>query len=262
MSAVLEAKALTKRYARRTVVRDVSFRIDAGERVGVVGESGSGKSTVAKMVVGLESPSAGSVCSDGFDVERKLSTRRGTLEYRRMVQLVAQDTTSTFDPRHTVRTSLRVPAQILGGAGRGDADRLIDDVLGEIGIDPALVDRYPRELSGGQRQRMAIARALIVRPSVLVCDEAVSALDVSVQGAVLNLLKRYSVEHGLAILSVSHGLPATAFLTERLIVMNRGEVVETGPTSAVLSQPQHPYTQALVAAYREIESTQKEGVSE
>jgi ABC-type glutathione transport system ATPase component len=249
----IEALGVRKSYGRKTAVRDVSFVLGQGERVGIVGESGSGKSTMAKIVTGLEKASAGTITVDGQDLRSLMSTRAGALEYRRRVQLVAQDTTSTFDPRHRLRESLRVPAQILGGHDVAGADQAIGEITAELGIDPSWIDRYPSQLSGGQRQRMSIARALIVRPDLLVCDEAVSALDVSVQGVVLNLLKRYSQEHGAGLMFVSHGLPATAFITRELVVMNGGEVVESGRTLEVLEQPKHPYTQKLVDAYQAVE---------
>ncbi|PZE76594.1 ABC transporter ATP-binding protein [Curtobacterium sp. MCBD17_019] len=249
----IEARNVRRAYGRKTAVRDVSFVLGAGERVGIVGESGSGKSTMAKIVTGLERPSDGTVTVDGQDLASLMATRAGQLEYRRRVQLVAQDTTSTFDPRHRIRESLRVPAQILGGHDRAGADQAVGQITAELGIDPSWVDRYPGELSGGQRQRMSIARALIVRPDLLVCDEAVSALDVSVQGVVLNLLKRYSEDHGAGLMFVSHGLPATAFVTRELVVMNGGEVVESGRTLEVLEHPKHPYTQKLVDAHQAVE---------
>jgi ABC-type glutathione transport system ATPase component len=254
MSGVcIKAQGVRKSYGRTAAVEDVSFVLGEGRRVGVVGESGSGKSTMAKIVTGLEKASAGSITIDGAEISTLLSTRSGRLDYRRRVQLVAQDTTSTFDPRHRVRESLRVPSQILGGRDRRGADDEIASIAHELDIRPELVDRYPGELSGGQRQRMAIARALVVRPDLLVCDEAVSALDVSVQGVVLNLLKRYSIEHGAGLMFVSHGLPATAFITQELVVMNRGRVVETGRIAEVLEKPKHAYTQKLVDAYAAVE---------
>ncbi|MGN6407950.1 MAG: ABC transporter ATP-binding protein [Curtobacterium sp.] len=249
----IEATGVARRYGRKTAVRDVSFVLGASQRVGIVGESGSGKSTMAKIVTGLERASAGTITVDDRDLRSIMSTRAGRLEYRRRVQLVAQDTTSTFDPRHRIRESLRTPAQILGGHDVAGADTAIGEITAELGIDPSWVDRYPSELSGGQRQRMSIARALVVRPDLLVCDEAVSALDVSVQGVVLNLLKRYSNDHGAGLMFVSHGLPATAFITGELVVMNQGEVVESGRTLEVLEHPRHPYTQKLVDAYLAVE---------
>jgi ABC-type glutathione transport system ATPase component len=249
----IKAQGIRKSYGRKTAVQDVSFVLAPGERVGIVGESGSGKSTMAKIVTGLEKATAGTITIDDQDLASLLSTRKGRLDYRRRVQLVAQDTTSTFDPRHRIRESLRIPAQLLGGHDVGGADQAISEITHELGILPDLVDRYPGELSGGQRQRMSIARALIVRPDLLVCDEAVSALDVSVQGVVLNLLKRYSVDHGAGLMFVSHGLPATAFITRELVVMNQGGVVETGRTLELLEKPKHAYTQKLVGAYEAVE---------
>lgn len=249
----IEAQSVRKSYGRKVAVHDASFVLAPGERVGIVGESGSGKSTMAKIVTGLERATSGTITIDGQDLGSLRSTRKGLVEYRRRVQLVAQDTTSTFDPRHRIRESLRVPAQLLGGHDVRGADQAILEITNELGILPELVDRFPRELSGGQRQRMSIARALIVRPDLLVCDEAVSALDVSVQGVVLNLLKRYSIEHGAGLMFVSHGLPATAFITRELVVMNQGRVVESGRTLEILEKPKHPYTQKLVGAYEAVE---------
>ena len=250
----LECRNVRKEYRRTTAVRDASFAVEAGARVGIVGESGSGKSTMVKIIMGVEHATSGSVTIDGQDVRTLLSTRQGRLDYRRRVQLVAQDTTTTFDPRRTVRDALRTPAQILGGHDRRGADEAVDAIAGELEIDLRLIDRYPSELSGGQRQRMSIARALVVRPGLLVCDEAVSALDVSVQGTVLNLLKRYSLEHGAGLLFVSHGLPATSFLTSELVVMRAGEVVEAGRTRELIESPRHPYTAHLVSAYTALET--------
>ncbi|SMH43208.1 peptide/nickel transport system ATP-binding protein [Rathayibacter oskolensis] len=250
----IECSHVRKEYRSTTAVVDVSFAVDAGARVGVVGESGSGKSTMAKIITGLERATSGAVTVDGQDLASLLSTRAGRLDYRRRVQLIAQDTTSTFDPKARIRESLRIPAQILSGLDRAGADGAIDAITAELGIDPALVDRYPSELSGGQRQRMAIARALVVRPGLLVCDEAVSALDVSVQGVVLNLLKRYSEDHGAGLLFVSHGLPATAFLTSELVVMHAGTVVEAGRTGEVITNPVHSYTSQLIGAYTALET--------
>jgi ABC-type oligopeptide transport system ATPase subunit len=163
---------------------------------------------------------------------------------------VPQDTSSSFDPMKTLRDAVRMPAMRLLGLDRQAADELVDATLATLSLPTALADRYPREVSGGQRQRFAIARAVVVQPRFLVCDEAVSALDVSVQGSILNLLKDYCESTGAGVAFVSHSLPATAFVANDLIVMNRGEVVERGPTLAVLDRPQHPYTAALLAAYR------------
>jgi ABC-type glutathione transport system ATPase component len=240
---------VTRRFGDKVAVAPLSLTIEAGDRIGVVGESGSGKSTLARMIVGLDAPSAGTITVDGRDQRNWLATTGSRRNLRRRIQLVAQDTTSTFDPRRTIRDALTTPARLLGGHSPAQADSLVEEVVAEMGLPPALVDRYPAELSGGQRQRMAIARALVVRPGLLVCDEAVSALDVSVQGTVLNLIVRYCREQGAGLVFVSHGLPATAFATRDLVVMLHGHVVEHGATADVLGAPTHSYTTALVAAH-------------
>ncbi|MEX5636053.1 ABC transporter ATP-binding protein [Parafrankia sp. FMc2] len=235
---------------RHVAVDDVSLTVEPGQRIGVVGESGSGKSTLARIMVGLESPTAGSVDFNGAPLRSLLSMRASRVELRREVQFVSQDTTSSFDPLRTLRDSIRQPAQRLLGLSGRDADGLVDETVALLGLAPGLADRHPAEVSGGQRQRFAIARALVVRPKLLVCDEVVSALDVSVQGSILNLLKRYCLESGAALVFVSHGLPATAFVCSELVVMQNGQVVERGDTRQVLHDPRHPYTRALLAAFR------------
>jgi peptide/nickel transport system ATP-binding protein len=254
VTAVLETKALSRRFGHgrraHTAVDAVDLAVTAGTRLGVVGESGSGKSTLGLLLVGLEKPSSGSIEFEGQDLAGMLHTSAGRKAYRRRVQMIAQDTSSSFDPLRTLRDSVRTPARQLVGLDTGAADAQADETFELLGLDPALADRYPHEVSGGQRQRFAIARALVVRPSFLVCDEVVSALDVSVQGQVLNSLKRYCVEFGAGLAFISHGLPATAFISEELIVMYRGQIVEQGPTSRVIDAPEHPYTRHLLDAYR------------
>jgi peptide/nickel transport system ATP-binding protein len=200
------------------------------------------------MLVGLDHPSSGTVEFNG-----RATTQMRPVEqraFRRVVQLVAQDTSSSFDPRRSLRDAVRRPAVKLLGMPKDVADAAVDRTLLELGLDPKLANRRPHQVSGGQRQRFSIARALVVQPRVIVCDEAVSALDVSVQGSVLNLLKRYCATTGAGLVFVSHGLPATAFISERLIVMYRGRIVEEGPTEQVMFAPRHSYTQTLVAASR------------
>lgn len=254
MSTIIEVVDVHKNYGRKvTAVGGVTTTLEGGCAVGIVGESGSGKSTLGKMIVGLAAPSSGQILVDGRDLTRMLERRPGRMEYRRKVQLVAQDTTTTFDPRRVVREAIRRPAQILGGMDRVGADDAVDAIVAELGIDPELVDRLPHQLSGGQRQRLSIARALVVHPDILVCDEAVSALDVSAQAVVLNLLKSYVQTHSLGLVFISHGLPATAFITDDLMVMHKGRVVEAGETTSILGKPSDAYTKTLVAAYRELE---------
>lgn len=251
----IELVDVEKRYGKDVMaLRGVSAVVRSGVATGIVGESGSGKSTLGRMIVGLSTPTSGSVLVDGNDLGELLSWRTRRAEYLRTVQLVAQDTTTTFDPRHKVRDSIRRPAQILRGLDRSAADAQVDEIAAELGIDPELVDRYPGQLSGGQRQRLSIARALIVKPKLLVCDEAVSALDISAQAVVLNLLKCYVTTHSLGMVFISHGLPATAFITEELLVMKSGRLVDAGRTAEVLRHPQHPYTRQLVESYRRIDS--------
>lgn len=255
MSATtIQLTGVSRRFGSRhhghLAVDDADLTLDGSTSLGVVGESGSGKSTLSRIVVGLEQPTEGTVTYNGQDLRSVLSTRTGTKAFRANVQFVGQDTTSTFDPRRTLIDSLTFPAQKLQGLDRAAALSAAETTLGEVGLDVALAERKPHQVSGGQRQRFALARSLIVRPSILVCDEVVSALDVSVQGTILNLLKRYCEEHGAGLVFVSHGLPATAFVADELLVMYRGRLVERGPSDRVLESPQHAYTQQLLEAHR------------
>jgi peptide/nickel transport system ATP-binding protein len=240
--------------ARRSVtaVDDVSLTFEAGgSTIGIVGESGSGKSTLARMVVGLIPPSSGTVIYNGTDLKGVLSQRISRCDFRRQVQFVGQDTTSSFDPRRTLRDAVRLPVMQLNGLARQAADEKVDEVLALMGLPPAYAERRPHQVSGGQRQRFAIARGLVVGPRLLVCDEIVSALDVSVQGSILNLLKRYCEENSAGLVFVSHGLPAAAFISDELVVMYRGKVVDRGTTAEIINGDDvHPYTASLLAAYR------------
>jgi ABC-type glutathione transport system ATPase component len=238
------------RSNRHFALDDVSVQFDTSSRVGIVGESGSGKSTLARMMVALETPTEGTVTLNGREVSSLLAQRSERKSFRRDVQFVAQDTTSSFDPRRKLRDAVRYPAQNLCGLDRAAADERVDETLELLGLNIEMADRYPDSVSGGQRQRFALARALVVRPRLLICDEVVSALDVSVQGSILNLLKRYCNENNAGIAFVSHGLPATAFIADELIVMYQGKIVEQGPTQEMITAPQHEYTQMLLKAYR------------
>lgn len=236
------------RRDRFVALHRANLDLDEGVSIGIVGESGSGKSTLAKLIVGLDRPSTGTVRFRGRDVA---TLGRGELlEYRRAVQFVGQDTFSSFDPRRTLGDAVRQPLVRLLGLDTRTAAERIHEMLDELSLPHSLLHRYPFEVSGGQRQRFALARALVVRPRLLVCDEVVSALDVSVQGAVLNLLKRHRRSSGTGLVFVSHGLPAVAFVCERLVVMYQGNMVEEGPTAEVLRAPSDPYTGQLVAAFR------------
>jgi len=251
-SPTVELTDVVKRFRVGHLVHDalrgVSLSVDRRSRIGIVGESGSGKSTLVRILLGLEHPSDGQIAFRGRPMARLTKERRR--DFRRTVQLVGQDTSSSFDPLRTLRDSVRRPAMQLRGMNKAIADAAVDDMLRQLNLDPALADRRPDKVSGGQRQRFAIARALIVEPEVIVCDEAVSALDVSVQGAVLNLLKDICEQREAGLVFVSHGLPATAFIADELIVMHEGLIVERGSVGQIMSAAEHPYTQRLIGAYR------------
>jgi peptide/nickel transport system ATP-binding protein len=251
--AFIQVENVTKvfGFARRPAANalgGVSLTVDGKTRLGIVGQSGSGKSTLARVIVGLEAPTTGRVTFRGQDVGAMRPADRR--DFRRAVQLIAQDHASSFDPRRTLRDAVRRPAQLLLGVDRARADELVDETLALVGLPQELAERRPHEVSGGQRQRFSIARSLIVRPGIVICDEVVSALDVSVQGLVLNTLKQYCAASGAGLLFVSHGLPATAFVAETIIVMKDGVVVDRGSTAEVLHHSDHPYTQLLVRAHR------------
>ena len=251
--ALLQMQEVTRRFRTVhgvfTAVDRVSMELDGGSAIGVVGESGSGKSTLGRMAVGLDRPTTGTVSLNGRSVAGLARSRADRRYLRQTVQLIGQDSTSSFDPRLTVRQSLRLPLRRLRGMSTEEADATVDETLTSLGLSATHADRSPGELSGGQRQRASLARALVVRPRLLVCDEVVSALDVSVQGEVLNLLKEYCTTHGAGLLFISHGLPATAFACRELVVMRAGRIVERGPTEQVLTEPGHGYTRQLIAAF-------------
>ncbi len=231
-------------------VTDVGFQIARGETLGLIGESGSGKSTVARAISqllrGERVKVTGSVAVDGvrFDglPRRKLRAHRGRM------QMIFQDPNDALDPRMTVRQSIQQPVRILRKGEGLDLARTVDEALDAVGLAPAMADRRPHELSGGQRQRVNIARALSVDPQLLLCDEVVSALDVSIQADILNLLAGLQDELDLAYLFISHDLSVVASISDRIGVMYLGRIVEVGTTEQVVTNPQHPYTEALLSA--------------
>ncbi|MCI1673680.1 MAG: dipeptide/oligopeptide/nickel ABC transporter ATP-binding protein [Bifidobacterium tibiigranuli] len=259
MPIVLNLKSVSKRYGRGanafTAVQTLDLTIDSNTRLGVIGESGSGKTTLSKMICGLEVPTQGTVAYCGFDLRELLVSISGRREFRRKVQYVAQDTSSSFDPRQPLSKAVSAPLRFLCGiTDEAEVNARLSSLAEDLGLDPEIYDRYPQQVSGGQRQRIALARSLIVEPEILLCDEVASALDVSVQGQVLNLLKRYMDRHDMGLLFVSHGLPATAFICDELLVMKRGEVVERNATSDFVRAQQHEYSRQLVTAYSYSES--------
>ncbi len=254
---LLEVEDLTVRFHTRGpgravvhAVTDVSFSIAPGETLGLIGESGSGKSTVARAVSqllhGEKVKVSGSVNVDGVRFDGL--SRRQLRAHRRLMQMIFQDPNDALDPRMTVRQSIEQPVKILRKSERLDLTRTVDDALEAVGLAPAMADRRPHELSGGQRQRVNIARALSVQPRLLLCDEVVSALDVSIQADILNLLARLQDELDLAYLFISHDLGVVASISDRIGVMYLGRIVEVGTTEQVVTNPQHPYTEALLSA--------------
>ncbi|MFZ3555181.1 dipeptide ABC transporter ATP-binding protein [Streptomyces sp. BH055] len=247
---VLTADGLHKAYGGRGVVRDVSFALAAGRTLGIVGESGSGKSTTARIALGLTRPDAGTVALHGAPWSELPERERRPL--RHGIQLVHQDALSVFDPRWTVRRSL-IDAVRLRRPGQPvpapvEAGRRVTELAEQVGLADDLLDRHPLSLSGGQRQRAALARALAPRPSVLVLDEPVSALDVSVQAQVLDLLADLQDSLGLAYLFISHDLGVVRHVSDDVLVMSDGRVVESGPAEELFAAPRHSYTRTLLAA--------------
>src|SRR6202789_1416419 len=256
--ALLEVNQLTKNYARRSgwlgardqkcVVAQVSFSIGRGETLGLVGESGSGKSTVARMILGLVPPSSGTVYFDGQGVIGNGSPTELRTLGRRM-QPVFQDPFAALNPRMTGAEIIAEPFRIhRHDTSPGPPPENPRELLAEVGLDESALSRYPHEFSGGQRQRINIARALALRPELLVLDEPVSALDVSVGAQIMNLLRDLQRRYGLTCLFISHSMPLVRYLCDRVVVMQRGRVVEEGEADALCRAPRQPYTQALIAA--------------
>ncbi|WP_460318257.1 ABC transporter ATP-binding protein [Pseudomonas ogarae] len=254
MSDILQVKNLVKRFesgggflgGKKTIVRavnDVSFSVARGQSVGLVGESGCGKSTVARTLLRLVEPDEGSIIFDGVDL-RKASTSQMRL-LRQRIQIVFQDPYASLNPRRTIRQSLAEPLYVhrLGSASQIEAK--IQSTIQEVGLPVSALDRYPHEFSGGQRQRIGIARALVLDPELIIADEPVSALDVSVQAQILQLLDRLKRERGLSFVFVSHDLGVIRHFCDTVCVMYLGRIIEQGPTQQVLDAPMHPYSRVL-----------------
>ena len=230
-------------------VDGVDLAIAPGETVAVIGESGCGKTTLARVLAGLYPASAGSVLFEGEDLARL--GRGGMRRFRRAVQMVFQDPFASLDPRMTVGSIVTEPLVIHGLGNRRERRHWVDDLLDAVGLSARDRERYPHEFSGGQRQRIGIARALALAPDLLIADEPVSALDVSIQSQILNLLRDLVGDRGLAMLFITHDLAVVDFIADRVAVMYLGVIVESGPRAAVLDTPRHPYTQALRVAVPE-----------
>lgn len=253
---VLQVNGLVKHYgagpglfgrsaAPVVAVSDVSFELRAGETLGLVGESGCGKSTTARVIMGLTEMTAGDVFVEGRSIRN--APARQKRENRRRLQMVFQDPYSSLNPRMTARDIVAEPLKNYGVRGSELVER-VAAIFPQVGLRPDQMDRYPHEFSGGQRQRIGIARALALRPRVLICDEPVSALDVSVQAQVLNLLMDLQSELGIAYLFVAHDIAVVEHISHRIAVMYAGSIVEIGTKAEVLGSPSHPYTKALLSA--------------
>ncbi len=247
---LLSVRNLTKHFPGRggavKAVDGVSFDVKRGTIVGLVGESGSGKTTVGRCILRLIEPSAGEVVFDQVDL-RTLSDRE-MRRYRRRLQIVFQDPYSSLNPRLRVEDIIGEAIDTHKLARGADRQKRIAELLGRVGLDPEQARRFPHEFSGGQRQRIGIARALAVEPDFIVADEPVSALDVSVQAQVLNLLQDLQQSFGLTMLFIAHDLSVVEYLCDEVVVMYLGRVMERGPSSSVYAMPRHPYTQALLSA--------------
>jgi oligopeptide transport system ATP-binding protein len=259
---LLEIRNLTKIYSHAEsafggrahgevrAVDAVSFDIHAGETLGLVGESGSGKSTLGRLILRLIEPTAGSIRFDGRDL---LAAGRSEMRrLRRHLQIIFQDPFASLDPRFTVEQIIAEPLIIHGTARSDDTRARVAELLRAVGLDESARRRYPHEFSGGQRQRIGIARALALRPKFIVCDEPVSALDVSVGAQIVNLLAQLQRDFGLTYLFISHSMPVVRYLSTRIAVMYRGQIVEVAATEQITEHPQHPYTKSLLEATPEI----------
>jgi peptide/nickel transport system ATP-binding protein len=256
---LLEVKHLGRRFALpRTglfqpagalqALSDVSFTLQPGKSLGIVGESGSGKSTLARLVMALDRPTEGQVFFNGTDVHQ--THGQALRQLRSGFQMVFQDPYGSLDPRQKVLSIVTEPIQTLvkPSDGRTELRDRAAQAMSEVGLRTADLDKYPHEFSGGQRQRIAIARCLTMKPEIIVCDESVSALDVSVQATVLNLLLDLQEEFGLTYVFISHDLAVVKYMADEILVMNQGEIVERGSSEEIYARPQHPYTQQLLGA--------------
>jgi ABC-type glutathione transport system ATPase component len=242
---VLNVENLRKEFGDLVAVDDVSFTVGPGESLAIVGESGSGKTTIAKMIIGLERPTSGRISACGNDRSTPARAAGKRRQRGREVQIVFQDPYTSLDPRHSAETAIDEVLRIHHGWTAERRRERVAELAGLVGLDDRQRSVPPRSLSGGQRQRVAIARALAAEPKLLILDESVAALDVSIQAQVLNLLADIRDATGISYLLISHDLAVVRQLTEQVIVMRKGGVVERGPTAAVLDDPQHPYTRLL-----------------
>jgi peptide/nickel transport system ATP-binding protein len=246
--AVLEVTGLRKEFGSLVAVDDVSFAIPPGRSLAIVGESGSGKTTIARMIVGLERPTSGTITACGSDRSRTARSARDRRRRGSEIQIVFQDPYTSLDPRQTAEHAIDEILRLHHGLPADQRRARIQELTELVGLDPRQARALPKGLSGGQRQRVAIARALAAQPRVLILDESVAALDVSIQAQVLNLLADIRDETTVSYILISHDLAVVRQLTDDAIVMHRGQLVERGLTAQILDDPQHPYTRRLRAS--------------
>jgi peptide/nickel transport system ATP-binding protein len=258
-TATLEVRGLTKEFGRRPPVRavdDVSFTLTPGKVTALVGESGSGKSTVARLLSRLYTPTGGTIRFRGEDVSR-VRGRRALLAYRSEVQMIFQDPFASLNPVKKVQHHLERPLRIHGLVSSRQVDARVRELLQTVGLVPPdeIAQKYPHQLSGGQRQRVAIARALAVEPAVVLADEPISMLDVSIRIGLLNLMADLKRELGIAFLYITHDIASARYVADEVLVMYAGRIVEQGPTDEVLHRPLHAYTRLLLSAVPNPEGT-------
>ena len=254
MEALVEARSVTKRFSqgffsgqKNTALNDVSIRIEPGETVGLVGESGSGKSTLALSIARLLNVDSGHIFFDGDEITHLNTSKMRPL--RKELQFVFQDPYSSLNPRMTVKGIISEGIRLHRGlSNTNEIEDAIANALTTVGLDKDSMKKHPREFSGGQRQRIAIARALAVEPKFLICDEPVSALDMSIQAQILNLLKMLKVEKSISMLFISHDLAVVNFLCDRAYVMKSGQIIEQGEVNQIFNYPKEKYTQDLLSA--------------
>lgn len=250
MSTLLEIRNLSVRFETKqgsmTAVDHVSLQIPEGTSVGLVGESGSGKSTLARAIVGLVRASEGEIVLRGEDIAHASQSRRRQLAKR--IQMVFQDPYTSLNPRMTVGETLLEALQLHGSGSRNEHRAEVRHLLETVGLDATAEGKYPAQFSGGQRQRVAIARALAVKPELIIADEVTSALDVSVQASILNLLREVQAATGAAMLFISHNLAAVRYVSDRIVVMHSSQVVEEADAGQLFTEPGHPYTEVLIGA--------------
>ena len=255
--SLLEIRGLHKVFGHGSkavpALRGVDLEVHRGETVGLVGESGCGKTTLGRIVVGLQAPTAGDVIFDG----QRLEDLVGSKGFRSRIQMVFQHPDSSLNPRFRAGTTVREPLQLMKGGSRSDIEKEVDEVLTLVGLGPAYKSRLPRELSGGQQQRIAMARALMSEPELVVLDEPTSSLDQSVRGRIISLLREIQSARNVAYLFISHDLSTVRRIADRVAVMYLGRVVEVAEAEEVFESPQHPYTKALLSAVPSFDPNQR-----